>query len=227
MADVTGHGPFADYEWTPALGTWYHVAYTFDDAADLQVLYLNGTAVVSNTVTQSIAYDAHPLLIGGDYDHEVPYRFFAGAIDEVSLYSRALGASEVQAIYSAGGAGKCPPPACATAPARPGRLVAGDGHCHDLSTNHNDGWPVGSVSFAPGNVAQAFDLNGSDAYVQIPSSLMSRVRSWVAAWQQPAELGRLQHYPLKGRCRPGAVVVVCGQKWNHRLLGRRPCWRLP
>src|SRR5208283_1896179 len=32
---------------------------------------------------------------------------FIGDIDEISLYSRALAAGEIQAIYNAGSAGKC------------------------------------------------------------------------------------------------------------------------
>ena len=35
--------------------------------------------------------------------------FFNGLVDEVSLYNRALSATEIQAIYAAGSAGKCPP----------------------------------------------------------------------------------------------------------------------
>ncbi len=32
---------------------------------------------------------------------------FLGEIDELSIYNRALAASEIQAIYNAGSAGKC------------------------------------------------------------------------------------------------------------------------
>jgi hypothetical protein len=35
--------------------------------------------------------------------------FFGGLLDELSLYSRALGQSEITAIYNAGANGKCPP----------------------------------------------------------------------------------------------------------------------
>jgi hypothetical protein len=35
--------------------------------------------------------------------------FFNGLLDEVSIYNRALTASEIQAIYAAGSGGKCPP----------------------------------------------------------------------------------------------------------------------
>ena len=40
---------------------------------------------------------------------------FWGSMDEVSLYDRALAASEIQAIFNAGSAGKCKP----TGPQRP------------------------------------------------------------------------------------------------------------
>jgi hypothetical protein len=36
--------------------------------------------------------------------------FVNGSLDELSLYNRALSASEVQAIFSAGAGGKCPQP---------------------------------------------------------------------------------------------------------------------
>ena len=36
-----------------------------------------------------------------------PYRRLDGAVDEVSIYDRALTAQEVSAIYAAGAAGKC------------------------------------------------------------------------------------------------------------------------
>jgi hypothetical protein len=35
-------------------------------------------------------------------------QFFNGLIDEASYYSRALSNAEIQSIYNAGGAGKCP-----------------------------------------------------------------------------------------------------------------------
>jgi hypothetical protein len=40
-----------------------------------------------------------------------PAYFYNGLVDEVSLYHRALTASEIQAIYAAGSGGKCPPSA--------------------------------------------------------------------------------------------------------------------
>ena len=61
-----------------------------------------------NTGVQ-IAYDAHPVLIGCDNDYGSTVLPFTGKLDEVSIYNRALSASEIAAIYNAGAAGKCLP----------------------------------------------------------------------------------------------------------------------
>jgi hypothetical protein len=44
----------------------------------------------------------------GWWDRHLAY-FFAGLIDEVSIYNRALAADEIKAIYDAGSAGKAKP----------------------------------------------------------------------------------------------------------------------
>ena len=84
--------------------TWYHVAATYD-GSEIKV-YLNGQPQGTPTsVTGSIEPISSPLYIGSDPGS--PGRFFKGLIDEVEIYNRALSASEIQAIYTAGSAGKC------------------------------------------------------------------------------------------------------------------------
>jgi len=91
----------------PVPGVWYHIAYTFDDAADVQTLYVNGAPFVSGANYNTITYDSHPVILGAEHEQEVITYFFHGLIDEASLYSRALSAAEIAAIYAAGSAGKC------------------------------------------------------------------------------------------------------------------------
>jgi len=90
---------------------WHHVAVT--KSGSTAVFYLDGAAQPTPP-----------------YDHPVPYTFddgtcdcsaaiaigsrgdgrggtFFGAIDEVAIYNRPLSDTEIQAIYSAGSAGKC------------------------------------------------------------------------------------------------------------------------
>ena len=82
--------------------TWYHVAMTYDGSS--LSLYVNGALDGSIAASGPIIPKPVPLRIGGASTG--PW-FFNGRVDEVSLYDRALTASEVQAIYLAGSAGKC------------------------------------------------------------------------------------------------------------------------
>ena len=70
------------------------------------MLYVDGVAVSSGTTNVAVGYDTHAALIGGDYDNESIRFGWTGGIDELSLYSRALSAAEVQSISNAGIAGK-------------------------------------------------------------------------------------------------------------------------
>lgn len=96
-----------------ALGTWNHVAFTYNHSA--MMLYLNGLPVATNVIgPKTIATTGANLRISGDDNNHV---YFNGLIDEVAIYSRALSASEIWAIYSAGSAGKCGlPPVIVTPP---------------------------------------------------------------------------------------------------------------
>jgi hypothetical protein len=76
-----------------ALNTWTHLAATYDGAT--LRLYVNGVQAASKAVTGSIRSSTGALRIGGNniWTNE----WFAGLIDEVRLYNRALTATEIQA----------------------------------------------------------------------------------------------------------------------------------
>jgi hypothetical protein len=85
-------------------GVWHHIAVT--NTGNFSVLYVNGVAVDSGNLT----IDTPPgssfymgRIPGGLGDN----RRLNGQVDEVSVYSRALRASEIQSIFLAGSAGKC------------------------------------------------------------------------------------------------------------------------
>lgn len=109
-----GHGTPSNFEtlftgFTPNLDTWYHYAYTLDDAANVHKFFINGSEIASATSTLPLYYDANPnpLLIGAEYDSSsTPVSFLNGQEDEASLYNRALSADEIASIYNAGQAGK-------------------------------------------------------------------------------------------------------------------------
>ncbi|WP_035614129.1 LamG-like jellyroll fold domain-containing protein [Haloferula sp. BvORR071] len=101
-------GPRLQFPFTPSLGRWYHIAYTFDNATKQQILFLDTTVAAVGIGTISPGCDASPLVIGADRENNNPAFFVKGAVDEVTLYNRPLLANEIASIYQARSAGKRP-----------------------------------------------------------------------------------------------------------------------
>jgi hypothetical protein len=75
-----------------ALSTWTHLAATYDGTT--LRLYVNGVQATTKAISGSIRASTGALRIGGN---SVWGEWFAGLIDEVRLYNRALTATEIQA----------------------------------------------------------------------------------------------------------------------------------
>ena len=93
----------------PTPGIFHHVAATYRQAAAEQVelkTFVDGQLVQTGMVSGNLARTLNnaPVTIGTDDPNET---YFVGIIDEPTIYSRALSATEIQAIYNAGSAGKC------------------------------------------------------------------------------------------------------------------------
>jgi len=88
---------YPDGSMTPAIDTWYYVVETYDGST--LSLYVDGALDSSWVINQSIDYvsTANSLRIGNLQG--VGY-YFAGAIDQIRIYSRALSAIEVTNIYN-------------------------------------------------------------------------------------------------------------------------------
>jgi glucose/arabinose dehydrogenase/PKD repeat protein len=89
------------------LNTWSHMAMTWD--GNTQRLYINGSEVANRVVGGTLVNGAGPLQFGGN---GIWPEWFAGRLDEVRVYSRALSAADVQADMSK-------PVACAGGPPPP------------------------------------------------------------------------------------------------------------
>ena len=98
---------------TPILG-WTHVAVVYQNKQP--TLFINGVLVrTGQTSSRSAVYPSAEL--GGDPNG---YGYYAGLLDEASIYNRALSSNEIAAIYNAGSVGKCqPPPTPPTITAQP------------------------------------------------------------------------------------------------------------
>src|SRR3990167_7007640 len=89
------------------LGQWRHVAAT--NVGSLVTLYLDGMPVNSASLPIDVPPEGTQFFIGKVGGQYGDIRRLQGQVDEVTLYSRALTAEEIAAIYQAGEAGKCAP----------------------------------------------------------------------------------------------------------------------
>ena len=107
MTSAYGDNVYLESVTTVKTGVWYHVAGV--RGTNFIQLYVNGNLEGQTNVDFPVGYGNFPLYFATTgqsyYDHK-----FGGALDEVSLYDRALSASEIAAIYSAGRHGKCKTP---------------------------------------------------------------------------------------------------------------------
>lgn len=109
-------------------GVFQHVAMTYDKPSGVARLMVNGAVVAESnlgTFTPRTASDLYigyrpPTSPGGPVS-------FRGKIDEVSIYSRALAASEIEAIYEAGVSGKCVVPLAPFVIAHPQHQLVAEG----------------------------------------------------------------------------------------------------
>lgn len=87
-------------------GQWHHVAGLYNGTNIY--LYVDGALDASTQATGLISPNHYPMGIG--YNAQGPFGyptyFYNGAVDEVSIYNRALSSNEIAAIYSAGVGGK-------------------------------------------------------------------------------------------------------------------------
>ncbi|MBL8880395.1 MAG: laminin G domain-containing protein [Phycisphaerales bacterium] len=77
----------------PLDGAWHHMAMVYEDTADRYTFYIDGVAQ-SGAYVANIADNPRDLYIGG----LEPINDYAGLLDEIRMYSRALSASDVREL---------------------------------------------------------------------------------------------------------------------------------
>ena len=98
-----------------ASNQFQHVALTYNKSSGVGTLYVDGAVVAQSNLGVFTPQTRYDFYLG-----ERPGWFlnFAGLLDEMSVYNRALASNEIAAIYQAGSDGKCPlnspPPRTAT-----------------------------------------------------------------------------------------------------------------
>jgi hypothetical protein len=102
--NIGGTFNYRTYASTINMNTYYHITLTYDGSN--QKLYLNGNLVLSWATTGSIAYDVNNTLLAVGNDWDSGYNGGAisgvrGNLAKVSIYNRALSATEVLQNYNA------------------------------------------------------------------------------------------------------------------------------
>ena len=87
-------------------GPWYHLAVTVDRTSGIGTFYINGSSAGTFTPPAGTVTNAVPMWIG---ELHTPGARCEIAIDELEIFNRALGATEVMNLYNAGSYGKCRP----------------------------------------------------------------------------------------------------------------------
>lgn len=92
-----------------SLGRWHHLAVSYDNQSGAVIQYFDGEEV--SREVSSLHQSGRPITFGpceiGNWGlptdgHPFPIRNLNGAIDEFAIYSAALGADEVRAMFEAG-----------------------------------------------------------------------------------------------------------------------------
>ncbi len=78
---------------------YQHVALTYNTNTALAALYYNGTNVASTNLGVFVPKTTGDVLLGRDMSR-LTNNFYGGKMDEISIYSRCLSASEIAAIYN-------------------------------------------------------------------------------------------------------------------------------
>ena len=174
VGSVRSAGGFTQYRTnTPAVvaGRFQHIAMTYDGGAGADqkmTFYVDG---VNYPALHLSTYDngGTPLAgpgsarIGIFVDGTLP---FAGLIDEFEQFDGVLTPTEIANIYNASFAGKCR--TCTTPPTGMVSWWPAENNANDVAGQNNGTFAANT--YAAGKVGQAFSLNGTDAYVQVPDS---------------------------------------------------------
>src|SRR4029079_343906 len=157
---------------TLSVGTWYLLSATYDGTNVRG--YVNGVLDGSLAGSGALQTSDYPIRIGAyaPLNGSVSKGFWPGLIDEPQFYGRALAAAEINAIYAAGPMGVCmtpPTPACAPQAPNLAGWWPGNGNTQDIIGNQN-GTVQNGAAFAAGEVGQSFSFNGTNQWVEVPSS---------------------------------------------------------
>ena len=190
VLDTAGNNHAMGASGVMTANTYQHIALTYDKTTGVAVLYHDGVPVATQNLGSFTPQTSFDLYMGVRPSGPFSNLYFNGKLDEISLYGRALSACEIQAIYNAGSAGKCPPssPSCTPAPANLISWWQAESNANDYVSGNNG--IAQNITYTAGEVGQAFVFNGSSSVIRIPASSSLNVGTnngfTIEGWINPA-----------------------------------------
>jgi hypothetical protein len=93
-----------------------HIALTYDKTSGVAVFYCNGVVVAQQNLGPFTPQTTYPLVVGACPYNDGLENSYAGLLDELAVYNRALSASDIQAIVTEENNGEPLPPPTQTPP---------------------------------------------------------------------------------------------------------------
>jgi len=104
-SSCTGYAEHVVTNTTLQLNVWYHVAASFDNAANTLTYYVNANPVYSVADTRAPANSQESLIFGESSYSGGGFERWRGQLDEVRIYNRALNAAEIANVFNDTGSG--------------------------------------------------------------------------------------------------------------------------
>lgn len=210
------------------LGNWTHIAGTLDGSSGEMRLYTNG--VLANRVVTPLrplgplAGPDNPGVGLGNHSGSPSWPYgFKGLLDELSIYKRALSASEVKAIYAAGGQGKFDPSAAIPSNLAEAQVVT------DLSKTNivfgdNTTWQTNTVIFQATQTGTLLQIKGVQPGVLLDSFTLAESGSELYALPEQS-LSKLTGERAKGTwqlevwdSRTGKTNTISLESWQLSIV---------
>ena len=126
-------------------------------------IYINGVLDITSTVTAAPNYEStnYPMIGANRYNSTTYQEFFNGNIDATTIWQKELTQSEITELYNSGN----------------GAQYIGD-NFYKPTTNDallvNNGTAQGGLTYGVGKVGTAFQFNGSNSYVALPTNIFKK-----------------------------------------------------
>ncbi|HLE26504.1 MAG TPA: LamG-like jellyroll fold domain-containing protein, partial [Anaerolineales bacterium] len=157
---------------------FHHVAGVVDRNNQTISIYLNGVLQQTSSIASIGNISNSVRLFIGHQSLDSPFTLlqpFNGVIDELEIINRALSASEIQAIFNAGSAGKCKTTLTPTPTSTPSNCIPppsgmvswwpGDGNANDIQDGNSATQTIGTPQFIPAHVSQGMKFDGASGFV--------------------------------------------------------------